>query len=132
MVFVSASDYLPELSGFQVLSVNMTEITISWTEVNSLCSESIGYNVTSNCSSVRCTTRRNGATCSNLPIATILLCSFSIYSEICGQMETVAVNNVITVTLRRKYHIKFTHSVLCHVHVHVHDCRFHLQVHEWT
>ena len=93
--FFSASDYLPEPSGVVVSRVNMTEITISWT-VNSLCSESINYNVASNCSSVRCTTRRSETTCSNLPIAT--MCSFGIHSEIC-QIESV--NNEITVTLRR-------------------------------
>ena len=125
MGFFSSSNYPPEPSGFKVSSVNMTGITISWTEVNSLCSESISYNVASNCSRVICTTTRNGATCFNLPIATV--CSFSISSAVCGQMGTVAVNNAITVTLRRTslhLHILF----LCHVY----DCRFCLQVHEQT
>ena len=124
MVFFSSSDYPPEPSGFMVSSVNIIGITISWIE-NSLCSESISYNVASNCTSVTCTTRRNGATCSNLPIATV--CSFSISSAVCGQMGTVSVNNAITVTLRR---------TLLHLHIlflcHVHDCRFCLQVHEQT
>jgi hypothetical protein len=102
----SASVYLQEPSGVIVSSVNMTEITISWTEVNSPCSGSVSYSVASNCSSVTCTTRRNEATCSNLPIATI--CSFSIRSAVCGQMETV--NNAITVTSRRMF--CFSHTEL--------------------
>ena len=113
----SASDYLQELTGFMVSSVNMMEIIISWTEVNSLCSGSISYNVASNCSSVTCTTRRKEATCSNLPIATI--CSFSISSSVCGQMESIAVNNAITVTLRRMLSYSRT-LFLCHICVH--DC----------
>jgi hypothetical protein len=104
------SAYLQEPSGVMVSSVNMTEITISWTEVNSPCSGSISYNVASNCSSITCTTRRNEATCSNLPIAS--MCTFNIRSEVCGQME--AVNNAIIVTLRRR--LSYLHTlVLCHV-----------------
>ena len=84
-----------------VSNVNMTEITIRWTEVNSICPDSIRYSVTSNCSGVMCVTTRNGpgVSCSNLPIAS--MCTFSIRSEVCGQTEMV--NNEITVTLRRMF-----------------------------
>ena len=104
--------YPSEPSGFKVSSVNMTGITISWTE-NSFCTEFISYNVASNCSSVTCTTRRSEATCSSLPIAT--MCSFSIRSNVCEPMLTV--NNAITVTLRRT--LSYLHILfLCQVH----DC----------
>ena len=99
-----------------VSSVNMTGISISWTE-NSLCSESISYSVGSNCSSVRCATTRNEATCSNVPIATI--CSFDISSAVCQQMETIAVNNAITVTLRRTYVIRLHVLFLYHIHAYM-------------
>ena len=86
-------------SGVMVSSVNRTEITIRWTEVNSICSGSISYSVTSsNCSSVTCNNiARTEATCSNLPIPS--MCAFSIRSEACEQSKTLY--NVITVTLRR-------------------------------
>ena len=90
-------------------NVNMTELTISWTEVNSICPDSITYNVTSNCIGVTCITISNEATCSNLPIAS--MCTFSIDSEVCGQSETV--NSAISVILRRMFscsHILYSHA----------------------
>ena len=77
----------------------MTEITFSWTAVNSICSGSTNYIVTSpSCSNVTCTnSSRNESICSNLPVAS--MCAFSISSEVCGQTETVS--NAVTVTLRR-------------------------------
>ena len=106
--------YLQELSGVVVSSVNMTEITISWTEVNSLCSGRISYNVnSSNCRDIMCTTTRNEVTCSNIPI--VNMCSFNIYSEVCGQRQTL--NNAIAVVLRRtlsNLHALFLHNVRVH------------------
>ena len=85
----------------------MTEITIALTDVSSICSGSISYRITSsNCSSVDCTTTRNAAICSNLPIATA--CAFNIRSEVCGQTETT--NDVITVSLRRTYYFLIVYS----------------------
>ena len=112
IICFSVSDYLEEPSGVMVSNVNMTEITISWTEVNSICPESISYSVTSNCSSVTCATTRNEAICSNLPISGT--CIFRIDSEVCGQTETA--NSLIAVTLRRT--LSYSYSVfLYHVFV---------------
>ena len=95
-----------------VAKVNMMEITFNWTTVNSSCSGSINYIVTSpNCTNVKCTnSSRNESTCSNLPVAST--CAFSISSEVCGQTEIV--NNAITVTLRRTLSSSFM-IILYHV-----------------